>query len=102
MHSPTPHHSGYSPLVLKLESIFTLTGDERQALIDLPMQIASIREDQDLVREGDQPSRSCVIMSGLTCTYKQTGDGKRQIMAFGIPGDIPDLQSLHLKVLDIS
>jgi CRP-like cAMP-binding protein len=54
------------------------------------------------VRVGDRPSRSCLILSGLTCTYKLTGDGKRQIQAFNIPGDIPDLQSLHLEVLDNS
>jgi CRP-like cAMP-binding protein len=43
-----------------------------------------------------------VLLSGFTCTYKMTGNGKRQIMGFGIPGDIPDLQSLHLDVLDNS
>ncbi len=31
-----------------------------------------------------------------------TAGGKRQIVAFGIAGDIPDLQSLHLRVLDCS
>lgn len=54
------------------------------------------------MREGNHPSRSFTILSGFTSTYKVTGDGKRQIVAFGIAGDIPDLQSLHLKVLDIS
>jgi CRP-like cAMP-binding protein len=89
-------------MIRKLESIFTLTKDERQALEKLPMQIAVIKDNQDIVREGDCPSRSFGILSGFTCTYKITGEGKRQIMSFGIPGDIPDLQSLHLKVLDNS
>jgi CRP-like cAMP-binding protein len=31
-----------------------------------------------------------------------TAQGKRQIVSFAIAGDIPDLQSLHLKVLDNS
>jgi CRP-like cAMP-binding protein len=31
-----------------------------------------------------------------------TGDGKRQIVSFNVPGDVPDLQSLHLTVLDNS
>jgi len=31
-----------------------------------------------------------------------TGDGNRQIMAFSLPGDIPDLLSLHLDVMDNS
>jgi CRP-like cAMP-binding protein len=91
-----------NPLIRKLESIFTLTDDERQALLDLPMQVVAIKGDQDIVREGDRPSRSFTILSGFTSTYKVTGEGKRQIVAFGIAGDIPDLQSLHLKTLDIS
>jgi CRP-like cAMP-binding protein len=95
-------HSQDNPMIRKLESIFTLTNDERQALKNLPMQIVVVKTDQDLVREGDRPSRSCVLLSGFTATYKVTGEGKRQIMAFGIAGDIPDLQSLHLKVLDCS
>jgi CRP-like cAMP-binding protein len=89
-------------MIRKLESIFTLTDDERQALETLPMQVAVIKDHQDLVREGDRPSRSCVILSGFTATYKITAGGKRQIVSFGTAGDIPDLQSLHLKVLDIS
>ena len=91
-----------NPFIRKIESVFTLTDDERQALENLPMQVAVIKNDQDIVREGDRPSRSFVILSGFTCTYKVSRDGKRQIMTFGIAGDIPDLHSLHLRVLDNS
>ena len=59
-----------------------------------------IKADQDIVREGDQPSRSCLILSGCACTYKITAQGKRQIVSFNLPGGIPDLQSLHLRILD--
>jgi CRP-like cAMP-binding protein len=95
-------HPQDNPMIRRIESVFTLTDDERQALKNLPMQLAVIRENQDLVREGDCPSRSCLILSGFTATYKVTKEGKRQIVTFGIAGDIPDLQSLHLKVLDCS
>jgi CRP-like cAMP-binding protein len=95
-------HSQDNPMIRKLESIFRLTDDERQAIENLPMQLAVIKDHQDLVREGDRPSRSCLILSGFTATYKITAGGKRQIVSFGIAGDIPDLQSLHLKTLDIS
>src|ERR687889_1700990 len=93
-------HPEYNPLILKLDSIFTLTDDERQALSTLPMQINVIKEGQDIVRAGDQPSRSCLLLSGFVCVYKLTGAGKRQIVGFSIPGDMPDLQSLHLDILD--
>lgn len=95
-------HSPDNPLIRRIESVFTLTDDERQALKNLPMQLAVSKANQDLVREGDRPSRSCLILSGFTATYKITAGGKRQIMTFGIVGDIPDLHSLHLKVLDSS
>jgi CRP-like cAMP-binding protein len=98
---PSTFHPGYNPLIRKLESVFTLTAEERQVLENLPMQVAVIKDRQDIVREGDQPSRSCLILSGFACVYKITG-GKRQIVSFTIAGDIPDLQSLHLKVLDNS
>jgi CRP-like cAMP-binding protein len=42
------------------------------------------------------------VLEGFAYRYKQTESGERQIFSFHIPGDIPDLQSLHLKVLDIS
>ena len=95
-------HPEYNPLILKLDSIFTLTDDERQALSTLPMQINVIKEGQDIVRAGDQPSRSCLLLSGFACVYKLTGAGKRQIVGFSIAGDMPDLASLHLDVLDNS
>ena len=87
-------------MVRKLESTFPLSDEERKALETLPMQVVVIKEDQDIVREGDHPSRCCLILSGFAATYKVTGEGKRQIVSFNIAGDIPDLQSLHLRVLD--
>jgi CRP-like cAMP-binding protein len=98
----SPFHPDYNPLIRKLESVFTLIDDERQALETLPMQVAVLKERQDIVREGDRPSRACLVLSGFACVYKMTAHGKRQIVSFTIAGDIPDLQSLHLKVLDNS
>lgn len=95
-------NSSAHPLIRKLDSIFALSNDEREALVNLPMQVTKIRADQDIVREGDRPSRCCLILEGFACMYKVTTDGSRQIMNFHIAGDIPDLQSLHVKVLDSS
>ena len=89
-------------LLRRLESIYTLSDAEREAIVNLPMQVTDLQADQDIVREGDRPSRSCLILEGYACTYKVTQEGKRQIVAFHIPGDVPDLQSLHLRVLDNS
>jgi len=89
-------------MIRKLESIFSLSDEERQALQDLPVQITALKADQDIVRIGDRPSQSFTLVEGFTCVYKLTSEGKRQIMALHVPGDLPDLQSLHLKVMDNS
>jgi CRP-like cAMP-binding protein len=94
--------SDKNSLIRKLESIFDLSEDERQSLENLPMRVTAIKADQDIVREGDRSSRCGLLLSGFACTYKVTAQGKRQIVSFNIPGDISDLQSLHLKVLDSS
>src|SRR5215217_2519423 len=91
------------PLVRKLESQgLRLTDEEVAAVRGMPMQVESIRADQDIVREGDRPTRSCLILEGCVAMYKVTPTGKRQIVAFHMAGDIPDLQSTQLEVLDTS
>ncbi|WP_330218368.1 Crp/Fnr family transcriptional regulator [Methylobacterium sp. WSM2598] len=66
------------------------------------MQVGCLAAHQDVVRERDPPSRCFTLLEGFCCSYKETLDGKRQIMAVHVPGDLPDLQSLHLRVLDNS
>jgi CRP-like cAMP-binding protein len=95
-------HPDQSRLIRKLETIVDLSAEEREAILDLQMTVRAVGEDEDLVRDGDRPSECCVIIEGFACRYKLTAEGKRQIMSFHIPGDIPDLQSLHLKVMDHS
>ncbi len=90
------------PLIRKLESITILSAREKAALLRLPMQVRDMRSDQDLVCEGDSPSQCCLILEGFAATYKLRPNGKRQILAFHIPGDTPDLQSLHVEVMDIN
>jgi CRP-like cAMP-binding protein len=88
------------PLIRRLESITKLSQRERDALLHLPLAIREMAADQDIVREGDRPSESCLILSGMAIRYKMTEGGKRQIMSFHIAGEIPDLQSLHLRTMD--
>ncbi|WP_379770983.1 Crp/Fnr family transcriptional regulator [Flaviflagellibacter deserti] len=66
----------------------------------LPILARSIRPDQDIARDHDRPSQCCILLDGLLYRYKLLEEGKRQIFSFHISGDIPDLQSLHLQVMD--
>lgn len=99
LHQPDKH-----PFVRKVESIALspLSVDERAALLALPMHTAQFGACQDIVREDDRPSRCFAVLEGFVAAYKTTLSGKRQVMAYHVPGDVPDLQSLHLMVLDNS
>ncbi|MEA1835274.1 Crp/Fnr family transcriptional regulator [Methylobacterium durans] len=89
-------------LIRKLESIAPLSDDERQAILNLPAKTRALRASQDIVRDGDKPSQCCLILSGWAYRYKIIGKGRRQIFSFHIPGDIPDLPSLHINTADHS
>ncbi|MEH6641865.1 Crp/Fnr family transcriptional regulator [Vreelandella glaciei] len=86
----------------KLESIFLLTDKEKEAISNLPIKTMALLSGQDISKVSDQPTKCCLIIEGFTCSYKLTAEGKRQIMSLFIPGDIPDLQSLHLPYLDMN
>jgi CRP-like cAMP-binding protein len=89
-------------LIRKLESIAPLSPEEKVALMRLPLRLKTVAAHQDIVSQGDTPSESCLIVEGFACRYILTEEGKRQILSFHISGDIPDLQSLHLSVMDHS
>lgn len=89
-------------LIRKLESISAISEEDKSALLQLPLRVKDIPEDQDIVREGDRPSECCLILDGFVSRYKMMASGKRQILSFHTPGDMPDLQSLHIHVMDHS
>jgi CRP-like cAMP-binding protein len=97
-----PKYSPHALLVGKLKSIFDLGPDEVEALRELPLEGRAIDEDSDVVREGDRPTDCCLLISGFLFRYKGLPNGSRQIVSLHVPGDIPDLQSLHLEVMDHS
>ena len=98
-----PYKNEPHPLVRKMESIADLTSDEQAGLRALPMMVREIPADSDIVRDGDRPSQCCLLLEGMLSRYKYAGeDGRRQILAFHIAGEIPDLQSLYLKTMDHS
>ncbi len=89
-------------LIRKLESIAPLAPEEKAALLRQPLRLKAVPAHQDIVREGDTPFESCLIVDGFAYRYNLTDEGKRQILSFHISGDVPDLQSLHLDVMDHS
>lgn len=96
---PTAEHAR---LIHKLRSISKLDEDDLLALGQLPMRTRSVEAGVDLIKQGDVPTECCFVIDGLVCRYAMTATGGRQIVAFHIPGDLPDRDSLHLSLLDHS
>jgi CRP-like cAMP-binding protein len=94
--------SAYAQLLAKLKSIADVPPSELNALAELQIFTRSFTRGDDIVRLHDKPAHCGLVLSGVVCRYKLVADGKRQIMAFHIAGDIPDLQSVHLQTMDHS
>jgi CRP-like cAMP-binding protein len=89
-----------SRLIRKLERRDVLSGEEKQALKSAVARVKEARMDEDLVREGDRPSESTLLLEGFAARYKLLRNGRRQITALHIPGDFVDLHSFLLKTMD--
>lgn len=87
-------------LLLKLRARDTVTAEEEQALESLIADVHDVPVGQDLVREGDRPGFSTLLIGGFAGRYKVLEGGGRQITAVHTAGDFVDLHSFMLKVMD--
>jgi CRP-like cAMP-binding protein len=87
-------------LMRKLRLSTALGPVDIDAVERLPMTIRELPAQGAIVREGERPTQCCLVIEGYACRSKTTDSGKRQILSIHIAGDIPDLQSLHLHVMD--
>jgi CRP-like cAMP-binding protein len=87
-------------LITKLMVSNILDQDDIRAIQKLPIRHKEFGPREIIVAEGDRPHECCLISEGFAYRSKTTSDGARQILSLHIPGEIPDLQSLHLKQMD--
>ena len=87
-------------LLRRLRVMAGIEEEDIQAIRALPVSVRTYRPNQPIVRDGERPSECCLIVEGFCVRTKTTSTGQRQILSIHIPGEIPDLQSLHLHVMD--
>lgn len=90
----------HNRLIQRLSSLSEINEDEQAALRALPLRARDFDKGEDIIRQGDRPTESCLIIRGLACRYKLVAGGKRQIISLHFAGDMPDLQGLYLDVMD--
>lgn len=84
----------------KLQVTARLDDENLHAIRSMPISVKQLAANQPIVREGDRSSSCCLCIEGYVVRSKTTPSGHRQILSVHIPGDIPDLHSLYLNVMD--
>ena len=67
---------------------------EQAAIMALPGRVAKVPACHEIILPGQHTDQSCMIVSGLGGRFDMMADGRRQIVAFYIPGDMCDLHSV--------
>ncbi|MET0182197.1 MAG: Crp/Fnr family transcriptional regulator [Caulobacterales bacterium] len=91
-----------SLMLRQFESISSLSDADRIELARIPLRVRRVEQGADAVVQYEKATESCILISGVLCRYKIVADSRRQILALHYAGDIPDMQSLYLGVMDHS
>jgi CRP-like cAMP-binding protein len=89
-------------VIRKLLLFGELSPEEQHAFLDIIEPPQTVPAGQTIVEEGSRPQYSTVLLDGFACRYKTLVDGQRQIFSFQISGDIADIHSYVLKLMDHS
>jgi CRP-like cAMP-binding protein len=88
------------PFLKRLRVSTRIDEEDQRAISNLPIAVKQMAGGEPIVSFGDRPSACCLVIDGFVLRAKIVGAGHRQILAFHQPGDVPDLQSLFLHVMD--
>ena len=81
------------PFLRKLQRFAPLTEQEAHAMAEAVAEVRRASAGEKIVREGSQPEACHVLLDGFIAHHKSLSADKRQIIAFGIPGDTCDLDA---------
>src|SRR5687768_10749521 len=89
-----------STMIQKLERHRPFSSWDRKAILSLPIVLKTLETAAYLLREGQNPTHCCLLLSGYLYRHKMTGSGLRQIVSLHMRGDLTDLQNTFLRVAD--
>ncbi|UVI39160.1 Crp/Fnr family transcriptional regulator [Qipengyuania spongiae] len=88
-------------LIAKLSQFARLSSEDRDAIVGLEtVHCKTARAHTPLISEGDKPIHVRLVLSGWACRHKDLANGRRQIVAFFLPGDFCDLNVYLLRSMD--
>ena len=90
----------HAMLVRKLKEHSRLSSDDVNEIRALKMTLRDLAANDDIVRQGDRPRVSILVVSGVVARYHLLPNGRRQYLAFHLTGDMPDSQALFVERMD--
>jgi CRP-like cAMP-binding protein len=91
-----------NPLAAKLRQFTEFSDREVEILDRLIAETEIFEAGADVIREGSRVDWVNVVVDGMLCRYHVLENGRRQITAFLVPGDMCDLHAFLLKEMDHS
>jgi len=91
-----------NPLLRKLSNFTALSAEESKAVLDCCYDVREVGAREDVISQGDRTGGVKLLLAGFACRYKTLEDGRRQIVAYFVPGDLCDLRVFILKRMDHS
>jgi CRP-like cAMP-binding protein len=91
-----------NPLLRKLANFTALSAEETAAVEECCRDIREVAAREDVISQGDRTGGVKLLLEGFACRYKVLEDGRRQIVAYFVPGDLCDLRVFILKRMDHS
>lgn len=80
-------------LTAKLSRYFELNDEEHDIIGRLHASTQRVERRRDLVREGHAYATVYILCSGFVSRYRVLPDGRRQVLNFGVPGDLVSFPS---------
>jgi CRP-like cAMP-binding protein len=89
----------HQKLIARLLAVTGLAEQDQARLRSISHTIKTFADSEAVIRQGDRPVQCAVVMSGFLSRHRVVCE-RNQISSFYVPGDMPDLHTLHLPVMD--
>src|ERR1700683_3549425 len=91
-----------NPLLRKLANFTKLSEEESSIVEASTLDVREFAAREDVISQGDRTGGVKLLLQGFACRYKVLEDGRRQIVAYFVPGDLCDLRVFILRRMDHS
>ena len=85
-----------NPFLVRLRRLTALGATELSEIEGSCSAATQVRARRDLLREGDGTEQLTILLEGWACRFKLIPNGRRQITALLLPGDICNLDTLYV------